>query len=170
MCFNSSGSHTHEIKTHLPLFFTRSSWKSAFVDEVSVLNKVSIFLSIPFTNYSTSSEVPQNHIYPHFTLKLFAGIVTFSTHKIRRSLVSCPRRLLVRVLYGHRKDVRSIPAGEPIVDDAFLNCSGLELGHVCDFQSIYPVCNFAVLSLASMQAASSFYCKFTVPVNLQHFC
>ena len=62
-------------------------------------------------------------IYPH----LFAGITmhpkyTFTT----LALVSYLRNLVVRALHRHRKGVGSIPAGGPIVDEFFLNCSWLE--------------------------------------------
>ena len=42
------------------------------------------------------------------------------------ALVSYLRSLVVRALHRHRKGVGSIPAGGPIVDEFFLNCSWLE--------------------------------------------
>ena len=55
--------------------------------------------------------------------------------KITPALVSYLRNLVVRALHRHRKGVGSIPAGGPIVDDVFLNCSWLEFRHVYDFRS-----------------------------------
>ena len=51
------------------------------------------------------------------------------------ALVSYLRSLVARALHRHRKGVGSIPAGGPIVDDVFLNCSWLEFRHVHDFHS-----------------------------------
>ena len=54
-----------------------------------------------------------------------------------------------RALHRHRKSVGSIPAGGPIVNEIFLNCSEIEFRFVYDFHSslikarlplrIYPV-------------------------------
>ena len=69
------------------------------------------------------------------------------THYITPALVSYLCSLVVRALHRHRKGVGSIPAGGPIVDDVFLNCSWLEFRHVYDFlglglglglKTIYP--------------------------------
>ena len=51
------------------------------------------------------------------------------------AVVSYLRSLVVRALHRHRKGLGSIPAGGPIVDDVFLNCSWLEFRHVYDFHS-----------------------------------
>ena len=51
------------------------------------------------------------------------------------ALVSYLRSLVARALHRHRKGVGLIPAGGPIVDDVFLNCSWLEFRHVYDFHS-----------------------------------
>ena len=40
-----------------------------------------------------------------------------------------------RALRRRRGGVGSVPAGGPIVDDVFLNCSWLEFRHVYDFHS-----------------------------------
>ena len=127
---------------------------------------VPLFLGHPVE--LTRSRRIQHRAKCHKVTLIHPQSIRFNTHKISPALVSYVRWLQDRALCWHRKGVGSIPRGEPIVDDVFINSSGLAFGHVCDFQSIYPVCNFAVVFLTSMQAASSFYCKFAVTVNLQH--
>ena len=55
----------------------------------------------------------RRHYHPKYTFTTLA-------------LVSYLRSLVVRALHRHRKGVGSIPAGGPIVDEFFLNCSWLE--------------------------------------------
>ena len=59
-----------------------------------------------------------------------AGITTFNTHYITPALVGCLRGLVVGALRRRRGGVGSVPAGGPIVDDVFLNCSWLEFRQV----------------------------------------
>ena len=55
----------------------------------------------------------RRHYHPKYTFTTLA-------------LVSYLRSLVVRALHRHRKGVGSIPAGGPIVDEFFLDCSWLE--------------------------------------------
>ena len=90
------------------------------------------FRRLPFRYYSHRVK---SHKIVWFTLNLFAGITALYTHYITPAFVSYLRSLVVKALHRHRKGVGSIPAGERIVDDVFLNCSWLKFRHVYDFHS-----------------------------------